>query len=156
MKFHVNPSSGSSANTCRQTDAYDESSRRFSRLIEHVSNKNKHTRKYDNELFILIRADPPELKDRQQMIRKYVKVQVFEDGNNKLKSYSESDHEHIKCEEFFWLPQTLYKVKNYNSEHYKLCCAFINPLTTELNPTAQRCLTRFFYWGFFSLNREFR
>jgi hypothetical protein len=24
----------------------------------------------------------------------------------------------------------------------------INPLTPELNPSAQRCLTRFFYWGY--------
>src|SRR5215470_11121316 len=26
----------------------------------------------------------------------------------------------------------------------------------ELNPSAQRCLTRFFYWGICSLNRAFR
>jgi hypothetical protein len=32
----------------------------------------------------------------------------------------------------------------------------INPLTPELNPSAQRCLTRFFYWEFCFLNREFR
>jgi hypothetical protein len=32
----------------------------------------------------------------------------------------------------------------------------INPLTPELKPSAQRCLTRFFYWGFCFLNRAFR
>jgi hypothetical protein len=32
----------------------------------------------------------------------------------------------------------------------------INPLTPELNPSAQRCLTRFFTGDFASLNREFR
>jgi hypothetical protein len=32
----------------------------------------------------------------------------------------------------------------------------LNPLTPELNPSAQRCLTRFFYWGFCFLNRAFR
>jgi hypothetical protein len=32
----------------------------------------------------------------------------------------------------------------------------INPLTPELNPSAQRCLTRFFYWGFCLLNLAFR
>jgi hypothetical protein len=31
-----------------------------------------------------------------------------------------------------------------------------NPLTDKLNPSAQRCLTRFFYWGFCFLNRAFR
>jgi hypothetical protein len=31
-----------------------------------------------------------------------------------------------------------------------------NPLTPELNLSAQRCLTRFFYWGFCFLNRAFR
>jgi hypothetical protein len=34
-------------------------------------------------------------------------------------------------------------------------CSFLNPLTPELNPSAQRCLTRFFYWGIFFLNRAF-
>jgi hypothetical protein len=28
--------------------------------------------------------------------------------------------------------------------------AHINPLTPELNPSAQRCLMRFFKWGFAS------
>jgi hypothetical protein len=32
----------------------------------------------------------------------------------------------------------------------------INPLTPELNPSAQRCLTRNFYWGFCFLNPAFR
>jgi hypothetical protein len=32
----------------------------------------------------------------------------------------------------------------------------INPLTLGLNPSAQRCLTRFFYWEFCFLNRAFR
>jgi hypothetical protein len=31
-----------------------------------------------------------------------------------------------------------------------------NPLTPELNSSAQRCLTRSFYWGFCFLNRAFR
>jgi hypothetical protein len=31
----------------------------------------------------------------------------------------------------------------------------INPLTPELNPSAQRCLARFFYLGFCFLNRGF-
>jgi hypothetical protein len=31
-----------------------------------------------------------------------------------------------------------------------------NTLTPELNPSAQRCLSRFFYWGFCFLNRAFR
>jgi hypothetical protein len=31
----------------------------------------------------------------------------------------------------------------------------INPLTPELNPSAQRWLTIFFYWGFSFLNRAF-
>jgi hypothetical protein len=31
-----------------------------------------------------------------------------------------------------------------------------NPLTPELNPSAQRCLTRYFYWGFCFLNHAFR
>jgi hypothetical protein len=26
--------------------------------------------------------------------------------------------------------------------------SFVNPLTPELNPSAQRCLPRFFYWDF--------
>jgi hypothetical protein len=29
----------------------------------------------------------------------------------------------------------------------------INPSTLELNPSAQRCLTRFLYWGFCYFNR---
>jgi hypothetical protein len=33
--------------------------------------------------------------------------------------------------------------------------SIINHLTQELNPSAQRCLTRFFYWGFGFLNRAF-
>jgi hypothetical protein len=33
---------------------------------------------------------------------------------------------------------------------------FLNPLTPELNPSAQRCLTRFVYWGFCFLNRAIR
>jgi hypothetical protein len=33
---------------------------------------------------------------------------------------------------------------------------YINPLTPKLNPSAQRCLTRNFYWGFCFLNRAFR
>jgi hypothetical protein len=32
----------------------------------------------------------------------------------------------------------------------------INPLMLELNPSAQRCLTRIFYWGFFFLNHALR
>jgi hypothetical protein len=32
----------------------------------------------------------------------------------------------------------------------------LNPLTPELNPSAQRCLTIFFYWRFCFLNRAFR
>jgi hypothetical protein len=32
----------------------------------------------------------------------------------------------------------------------------LNPLTPELNPSAQRCLTRFLNWGFCFLNRAFR
>jgi hypothetical protein len=32
----------------------------------------------------------------------------------------------------------------------------INPLTPELNHSAQRCQTRIFYWGFCFLNRAFR
>jgi hypothetical protein len=32
----------------------------------------------------------------------------------------------------------------------------INRLTPELNPSAQRCLTRFLYWGLCFLNRAFR
>jgi hypothetical protein len=31
----------------------------------------------------------------------------------------------------------------------------INPLTPELNPSAQRCLTRYFYWRFCFLNVHF-
>jgi hypothetical protein len=31
-----------------------------------------------------------------------------------------------------------------------------NPLTPELNPSAQRCLTRCFYWGFYFFDRAFR
>jgi hypothetical protein len=31
-----------------------------------------------------------------------------------------------------------------------------NSLTPELNPSAQRCLTRFFNWRFCFLNRAFR
>jgi hypothetical protein len=31
-----------------------------------------------------------------------------------------------------------------------------NPLMPELNPSAQRCLTIFSYWGFCFLNRAFR
>jgi hypothetical protein len=31
----------------------------------------------------------------------------------------------------------------------------LNPLMPELNPSVQRCLTRFFYWGFFFLNHAF-
>jgi hypothetical protein len=31
-----------------------------------------------------------------------------------------------------------------------------NPLTPELNPSAQRSLTRLFYWGFCFLNHAFR
>jgi hypothetical protein len=31
-----------------------------------------------------------------------------------------------------------------------------NTLTPELNPSAQRCLTKIFYWGFCFLNRAFR
>jgi hypothetical protein len=30
-----------------------------------------------------------------------------------------------------------------------------NPLTPELNPSAQRCLTRFFNWGFCFFYRAF-
>jgi hypothetical protein len=30
-----------------------------------------------------------------------------------------------------------------------------NPLTPKLNPSAQLCLTRFFYWGFCFLNPAF-
>jgi hypothetical protein len=30
-----------------------------------------------------------------------------------------------------------------------------NPLMPELNPSAQRCLMKFFYWGFCFLNRAF-
>jgi hypothetical protein len=37
-----------------------------------------------------------------------------------------------------------------------LVIPFINPLTQELNPSAQRCLTRFFTGDFASLNRAFR
>jgi hypothetical protein len=33
---------------------------------------------------------------------------------------------------------------------------FLNPLKLELKPSAQRCLTRFLYWGFYFLNRSFR
>jgi hypothetical protein len=33
-----------------QTDAYDESNRRFSFLCERATNRNKNTRKYDTEL----------------------------------------------------------------------------------------------------------
>jgi hypothetical protein len=42
-------------------------------------------------------------------------------------------------------------------DQYLVMCAFLdfNPLTLELNPSAQRCLTRLFYWGFFFLNRAF-
>jgi hypothetical protein len=32
----------------------------------------------------------------------------------------------------------------------------LNPLTPELNPSAQRCPTRFFTGGFWYLNRAFR
>jgi hypothetical protein len=38
----------------------------------------------------------------------------------------------------------------------KKCSFRINPLTPELNPSAQRCLARFFTWDFASLEREFR
>jgi hypothetical protein len=31
----------------------------------------------------------------------------------------------------------------------------VNPLTPELNPSAQRSMTRFYYWGFCFLNRAF-
>jgi hypothetical protein len=31
----------------------------------------------------------------------------------------------------------------------------INPLMPELNPSVQRCLMRFFYWGFCFLNQYF-
>jgi hypothetical protein len=33
--------------------------------------------------------------------------------------------------------------------------SLINSLMPELNPSTQRCLTRFFYWGFCFLNRAF-
>jgi hypothetical protein len=35
------------------------------------------------------------------------------------------------------------------------CNRLLNPLMPELNPSTQRCLTRFFYWGFCFLNRAF-
>jgi hypothetical protein len=43
--------------------------------------------------------------------------------------------------------------KGYTFNRTELSSLFINPLTPELNPSAQRCLTRFFYWGFCFLNR---
>jgi hypothetical protein len=41
---------------------------------------------------------------------------------------------------------------------YMVCSTitFITPLTPGLSPSAQRCLARFFYWGFCFLNRAFR
>jgi hypothetical protein len=32
----------------------------------------------------------------------------------------------------------------------------VNPSTPELNPSAQRCLMKFFYWGFCFLTRALR
>jgi hypothetical protein len=37
-----------------------------------------------------------------------------------------------------------------------ICGMPIEGLTPELNPSAQRCLKRIFYWGFSFLNRAFR
>jgi hypothetical protein len=61
---------------------------------------------------------------------------------------------------------------NIASQHKKVFCTIqfantnfkrvdnaviqFNPLRPELNPSAQRCLTRSFYWGFCFLNRAFR
>jgi hypothetical protein len=36
-----------------------------------------------------------------------------------------------------------------------LVSVVVNPLMLELNPSAQRCLMRFFYWGFCFLNHAF-
>jgi hypothetical protein len=40
--------------------------------------------------------------------------------------------------------------------NYGVGCNWLNPLKPELNPSAQRCLTIFFYWGFCFLDRAFR
>jgi hypothetical protein len=46
--------------------------------------------------------------------------------------------------------------KTSEKRRKKAVATSFNPLTPELNPSAQRCLTRFFYWEFFFLNRAFR
>jgi hypothetical protein len=41
------------------------------------------------------------------------------------------------------------------SIHYLCIIYSFNPLTSELNPSAQRCVTRIFYWNFASLTVHF-
>jgi hypothetical protein len=40
------------------------------------------------------------------------------------------------------------QVGGVSSKHGK-DLPMLNPVTPELNPSAKRCLTRFFYWGFY-------
>jgi hypothetical protein len=44
----------------------------------------------------------------------------------------------------------------YRGNMSEKCHVWFNPLTPELKPSAQRSLTRIFYWGFFFLNSAFR
>jgi hypothetical protein len=59
---------------------------------------------------------------------------------------------------FLLVTQGKRKVTEYIEQQVKSTLASypFHPLTPELNPSAQRCLTRFFYWGFFFLNSAFR
>jgi hypothetical protein len=60
----------------------------------------------------------------------------------------------LNVRHFIWLhTPTVYK---FHFRSPVLLDGEFNPLTPELNPSGQRCLTRFFYWGFCFLNLAFR
>jgi len=83
-----------------QTDAYDECNRRFTTNVigafrsyanvPQTETKIRENMTLNSDLYcitsvFLIRAAPPGLRDRQQIIWKYGEFQVFWLGNNKLK-----------------------------------------------------------------------
>jgi hypothetical protein len=61
---------------------------------------------------------------------------------------------------YTWLPSKfryyIYHSAGNTHQHSKPCFIYINPLTPELNPSAQCCLTWIFYWEFCFLNHVFR